>query len=182
LQGRRQRNSRRVGQAGRRRTGRRGVEWQRYIDRCGRKSAPTCSLAHIKRKCSEAKWADASKWVKAQLARTSNRKYRPSDKQKPNVTVAQANKKHAARFYQLKTKHRLTGQHLQWTMRRPDAKCWWYNCCTRPKHESICSRTARSGKASRRLCGRWSDKKPAGAKTGSRSRSSSPTRDAARRS
>ena len=24
---------------------------------------------------------------------------------------------------------------------------------TRPKHESICSRTARSGKASRRLCG-----------------------------
>jgi len=64
----------------------RGVEWHQYIDRCGTESAPTCSLAHIKRKCSEAKW------VKAQLARTSNRKYRPSDKQKPNVTVAQANK------------------------------------------------------------------------------------------
>jgi len=54
----------------------RGVEWHRYMDRCGRKSAPTCSLAHIKRKCSEAKWTDASKWVKAQLARTSNSKSR----------------------------------------------------------------------------------------------------------
>jgi len=59
----------------------RGVEWHRYIGRCGRKSAPACSLAHTKCKCSEAKWTDASKWVKEQLARTSNRKYRPSDKQ-----------------------------------------------------------------------------------------------------
>jgi len=78
--------------------------------------------------CSEAKWTDASKWVKAQLARTSNSKYRPSEKQKPNATVAQANKKLAARgFYQLKTGHCLTGQYLQWTTRRPDAKCWWRN-------------------------------------------------------
>jgi len=76
--------------------------------------------------CSEAKWADASKWVKAQLARTGNRKYRPSDNQKPNVTVAQANKL-AARFYQLKTGHCLTGQYLQWATRRLDAKCWWCN-------------------------------------------------------
>ena len=45
---------------------------------------------------------DASKWVKPQLARTSNSKYRPSDKQKPNATVARANEKLAARFYQLK--------------------------------------------------------------------------------
>ena len=45
----------------------RGAEWHRYRDRCGRKSVPTCSLAHIKRKCSEAKWTDSSKWVKAQL-------------------------------------------------------------------------------------------------------------------
>jgi len=89
--------------------------------------APPCSLAHIKRKCSEAKWTDASKWVKAQLARTSNSKYRPSDKQKPNATVAQANKKLAVRFYQLKRGYCLTGQYLQWTTRRPDAKCWWCN-------------------------------------------------------
>jgi len=47
---------------------------------------------------------------------------------------------------------------------------------TRLRHESNCSRTARSGKASRSLCGRWSEKKLAGAKTGSRSRSSSSTR------
>ena len=46
---------------------------------------------------------------------------------------------------------------------------------TRPKHESICSRTVRSGKQQKAL---WSvvrlEKKPAGAKTGSSSRSSSP--------
>ena len=41
----------------------RGVEWQRYMDRCGRRSAPPCSLTHINRNCSEAKWTDASKWV-----------------------------------------------------------------------------------------------------------------------
>jgi len=107
----------------------RGVEWHRYIryiGRCGRKSTPTCSLAHIKR--SEAKWADASKWVKAQLARTSNRKYRPSDKQKPNVAVAQANKKLAA-----KSRRGTTGQYVLWTTRRPDAKCWWCNYKTQTR-------------------------------------------------
>jgi len=41
--------------------------------------------------------------------------------------VARANKKLAARFYQLKISHCLTGQYLQRTTRRPDAKCWWCN-------------------------------------------------------
>ena len=62
------------------------------------------------------------------------------------MTVAQA-KKLAARFYQLKTGHCLTGHYLQWTTRRPDAECWW--CNYKPHTESICSRTARSWKASR---------------------------------
>ena len=59
---------------------------------------------------------------------SSNSKYRPSDKQKPNAAVAPPNKKLAARFYQLKSGHCLTGQYLQWATRRPDAKCWWCNC------------------------------------------------------
>ena len=68
---------------------------------------------------------EARDWVSRKLAKTSNRKYRPSAKQKPDPTVARANKRLASRFYQLKTGHGLTGQYLHWTTRRPDASCWW---------------------------------------------------------
>jgi len=30
----------------------------------------------------------------------------------------------ASKFYQLKMRHCLTGQFVQWTTRRPDANCW----------------------------------------------------------
>ena len=58
--------------------------------------------------------------------------------------MVQVNKKLAARFYQLKTGDCLTGQCLQWTTgsQTPSAG----GVTTRPKHESICSRTAHSGK------------------------------------
>jgi len=56
-------------------------------------------------------------WARRKLACTSNRKYRPSDKQKPDATVAKANKRLASRFYQLKMGHCLTGQYLTWTTR-----------------------------------------------------------------
>ena len=36
-------------------------------------------------------------------------------------------------FYQPKTGHCLTGQYLQWTTRRPDAKCWWCNYKTQTR-------------------------------------------------
>ena len=62
---------------------------------------------------------------KEMLGRTENRKYRPSDRQKPDPAVAKANKRLASRFYQFKTGHCLTGQYLAWTTRRPDATCWW---------------------------------------------------------
>jgi len=39
--------------------------------------------------------------------------YRPSEKQKPDPKVARANKRLASRFYQLKTRHYLTGKYLQ---------------------------------------------------------------------
>jgi len=71
----------------------RGVEWHRYMDRCGRKSAPPCSLAQVLRG-----QVDRHQRV-GQGRRTSNSKYRTSDKQRPNATVARANKKLAARFY-----------------------------------------------------------------------------------
>jgi len=47
--------------------------------------------------------------VKKRLNKTSNRKYRPSENQKPDPTVTRANKRLASRFYQLKTGHCLTG-------------------------------------------------------------------------
>ena len=63
--------------------------------------------------------------VSRKLAKTSNRKYRPNEKQKPDAIVAGANKLIASRFYQLKSGHCLTGQYLQCTTRCPDTKCWW---------------------------------------------------------
>jgi ribonuclease HI len=83
------------------------------------------SLANVKRESSEKKWQDAKRWTRKMLGRTGNRKYRPSDRQKPDPAVAKANKRLASRFYQFKTGHCLTGQYLAWTTRRPDATCWW---------------------------------------------------------
>src|ERR1700704_2762272 len=39
--------------------------------------------------------------------------------------VTKANKRLVSCFYQFKTGHCLTGQYLAWTIRRPDATCWW---------------------------------------------------------
>jgi len=46
---------------------------------------------------------DARRWNKVQLVRTKNSKYRSSDKQKPDPTVARVNKRLASRFHQPKT-------------------------------------------------------------------------------
>ena len=43
---------------------------------------------NVKRGFSEWKRADAKGWARGQLARTRNRKYRPSEKQMPDPTVA----------------------------------------------------------------------------------------------
>ena len=67
-------------------------------------------------------WAEAKGWAKRRLDKTKNRKYHPSEKQKPDPTVA--NKRLPSRFYELKTGHCLTGQNLAWTTRCPDASCW----------------------------------------------------------
>jgi len=98
-----------------------GVEWFSTTNPDGsvseRKFPLPRSLANVKRGFSEQKWADAKGWARKQLARTRNRKYRPCEKQKPDPTVAKANKRLASWFYQLKTRHCLTGQYLAWTTR-----------------------------------------------------------------
>ena len=104
---------------------------------------PRCLRSHHDRASSHF-FSDALRhWVSRKLAKTGNRKYRPSEKQKPDAIVAGANKRLASRFYQLKTSHCLTGQYFQWTTRRPNTKCWW--CQDSIQTVNIFSRTAPSG-------------------------------------
>jgi len=73
------------------------VEWFSTTNPDGsvseRKSPLPRSFANVKHGFSKQKRADAMGWARKQLARTSNRKYRPSEKKKPDPTVAKANKR-----------------------------------------------------------------------------------------
>jgi ribonuclease HI len=95
----------------------RGVEQLRH----GAEQLPR-SLAHLKREISEKKWAEARQWAGGRITRN---KYKMPRQQRPDKTVAGSSKRHASRFYQLKTGHCLTGQYLNWTKKRPTAQCWW---------------------------------------------------------
>jgi hypothetical protein len=88
------------------------------------------SLAHLKREISEKKWMEARQWAGE---RTSKKKYKMPTMQRPDGTVAGSSKRHASRFYQLKTGHCLTGQYLNWTKSRPTAQCWWCPCTTQTR-------------------------------------------------
>jgi len=83
------------------------------------------SLANIKREISEKKWVEARQWAGG---RTSKKKYKMPESQKPERTVAGSTKKLASRFYQLKTGHCRSGQYLYWAKTRPTAECWWCRC------------------------------------------------------
>jgi len=93
-----------------------GVEWFSTTNPDGTTSARKFplprSLANVKRGFSEQKRSDTRSWATRQLARTRNRKYRPSTRLKPDTSVAKTNKRLASRFYQVKTGHCLTGRHL----------------------------------------------------------------------
>jgi len=80
------------------------------------------SLANLKREISEKKWVEARQWAGN---RTSKKKYRIPESQKPDSAVANSSKRLASRFYQLKTGHCLTGQHLNRTTSRSTPQCWW---------------------------------------------------------
>jgi len=80
------------------------------------------SVANLKREISEKKWAEARQWAGG---RTSKKKYRMPNSQRPDGAVANSSKRIATRFYQLKTGHCLTGQYLNWTKNRPTPQCWW---------------------------------------------------------
>jgi hypothetical protein len=80
------------------------------------------SLAHLKREISEKKWTEARQWAGS---RVNKAKYKMPARQKPDGVVAGSSKRLASRFYQLKTGHCLTGQHLHRMKSRPTPQCWW---------------------------------------------------------
>jgi len=83
------------------------VEWLSCLGRTELHAAPLPrSLANLKRQISEKKWTEARQWAGG---RTSKKKYRMPESQRPDCTVAGSSKGIAARFYQLKTGHCLTG-------------------------------------------------------------------------
>jgi len=108
-----------------------GLEWFTYSDRPEERSMPLPrSLANIKRQITEKKWAETRKWAGR---RTSKRKYKMPESQRPDSVVAGSTKGLASRFYQLKTGHCRTGQYLHWTKARPTAQCWWCRCPTQTR-------------------------------------------------
>ena len=66
--------------------------------------------------------AEARQWAGG---RTSKKKYRLPESQRPDGAVAGSSKRLASRFYQIKTGHCLTGQYLNCTKSRPTPQCWW---------------------------------------------------------
>jgi hypothetical protein len=100
-------------------------EWAKLVARspnAGGVEPLPWSLAHLKLEISEKKWAEARQWAGSRMTKA---KYKMPASQKPDGVVAGSSKRLASRFYQLKTGHCLTGQHLNWTKRRPTPQCWW---------------------------------------------------------
>jgi len=119
------------------------------------------SLANLKREISEKKWAEARQWERG---RTSKKKYRMPGSQKPDGALANSTKRLASRFYQLKKRHWLTGQYLNWTKRRPSPQCWWcrYRTQTRDHLLKECPEWKTQQKILwaevRKAMGRWKDR------------------------
>jgi len=114
---------------------------------------PPRSLAYLKRELSEAKWTGARRWIKAQLVRTknSNKGQRQaeagpdcgSSQQEARIEVSPAEDGTLS--------HRPVPPVDDGKARR---QCWW------SQYPRTSPRTARSGRASRRLSGLPSWKRP----------------------
>jgi len=104
------------------------------------------SFAHIGRRLTEVKWEESLKEIK-EMGTKSKQSYRYDLVKRGGNEVAMESKKSiAARFYQLKTGHALTGKYLRRIGKRRDMKCWWcgheyqtrdhlFKCCKRWKRE-----------------------------------------------
>ena len=93
--------------------------------RVGRPEAYNTTVAFLKRRVTEAKWRDSTRWIKERVDKQRMRTYILSHRQKPDPTPANTRKGIARRFYQLKTGHALIGTYLHWRTLRADNTCWW---------------------------------------------------------
>jgi len=158
-----------------------GVEWLARAD-SSRLPARPASLAHLRRRASEKKWPEARSWCEW---RRLNKGYVLRKKGKPDSTPAGAEKRTAARFYQLKSGHALTGSvYLKSMDNRPVDNCRWCdpeNISGTQQRGTTYSSTVRGGKSSRPSCGRGSRRSRRGRSGGGASGTCWRMRGAARR-
>ena len=94
-----------------------------YKDRYGRWPMPLPrSLGNLKWGISERMWEAAWTWTKK---RVRGKKYQMPEMMHQNNMVAQAPKRLAGRYHQLKTGHCRTGQYLRWMKNSNMAECGW---------------------------------------------------------
>ena len=99
----------------------RGVDWLNYDYDSEVRAVPLPrSLANLKWMISEQEWMGAHLWAGG---RCSKMKYKMPKSHRPDGTVSGSTKRIASRFYQMKTRHCLTGRYLNWTKNRATPRC-----------------------------------------------------------
>jgi hypothetical protein len=83
------------------------------------------SLPRLHRTTKEKKWSDTKSWLKEIINNRPN--YIPPRQQKPDPAAMATLKRLASRYYQLKTGHAITGEHLKRINSTNDDRCWWCN-------------------------------------------------------
>jgi hypothetical protein len=69
------------------------------------------SLPHLHRTTKEKKWSDTKSWLRETINDHLN--YIPATQQKPDPAATATSKRLVSRYYQLKTGHAITGEHLK---------------------------------------------------------------------
>lgn len=87
------------------------------------------SLAHINRTTTDRKWAEHRQWLEAHCK--GHTAYTLTSAQRTDRAPATAEKRTAARYYQLKTGHALIGTYLKRIGRNETDECWWCRGKTR---------------------------------------------------
>jgi len=139
-----------------------GVEWLSTTNPDGtvieRVFPLPMSFANVKRGFSERRWQDAKGWARKKLARTSNRKYRPSEKQKPDSTVTTGQGQQAPRLPVLPAED---GTLPHRAIPRVDDPPPRRHLLVVSVQHPDSSKTAPNGRANRRLSGRPPSRRPA---------------------
>ena len=97
-------------------------------ERGGQQAERWSSLAHIRKKLEQARSQELSKWHEIKIQERENSRrgyYTPWTKEGINPTLANAPKKYASRYYQLKVGHGAIGTFLTRIGVIESPECWW---------------------------------------------------------